>query len=64
MNSDILFQIAAVGIIVAVLNQLLAKTDHGEHALMITIAGLVMVMIMIIGEVGRLFDTIRLTFRI
>ena len=64
MNSDILFQIAAVGIIVAVLNQLLAKTDHGEHALMVTIAGLVMVLILIVGEIGKLFDTLKMTFNI
>ena len=64
MNSDILFQIAAVGIIVAVLNQLLVKSDHGEHALMVTIAGLVMVLVLIVGEVGRLFDTIKSTFNI
>ncbi len=64
MNSDILFQIAAIGIIVSVLNQLLSKSDHGEHALMVTIAGLVMVLILIVGEVGRLFDTLRVTFNI
>ena len=64
MNPDILFQIAAMGIIVSVLNQLLMKSDHGEHALMVTIAGLVMVLILIVGEVARLFDMIRVTFNI
>ena len=64
MNADILFQIAAIGIIVAVLNQLLVKSDHGEHALMVTIAGLVMVLILVVGEIGHLFDIIRTTFNI
>lgn len=64
MNVEILFQIAAVGIIVAVLNQLLAKSDHGEQSLMITIAGLIIVLVLVIGEIGRLFDTLRVTFNI
>ena len=64
MNVEILFQIAAVGVIVAVLNQLLAKSDHGEQSLMVTIAGLIIVLILAIGEIGRLFDTLRVTFNI
>ena len=64
MNVDILFQITAIGVIVAVLNQLLVKSDHGEHALMVTIAGLIMVLILIIGEIGKLFDTLKMTFNI
>lgn len=64
MNVEILFQIAAVGIIVAVLNQLLAKSDHGEQSLMVTIAGLIIVLVLVIGEIGRLFDTLRVTFNI
>ena len=64
MNVEILFQIAAVGVIVAVLNQLLAKSDHGEQSLMVTIAGLIIVLILVIGEIGRLFDTLRVTFNI
>lgn len=64
MNVEILFQIAAVGIIVAVLNQLLMKSEHGEQSLMVTIAGLVIVLVLIIGEVGHLFDTLRATFNI
>ncbi len=64
MNADILFQITAIGVIVAVLNQLLVKSDHGEHALMVTIAGLIMVLILIVGEVGKLFDALKMTFNI
>ena len=64
MNADILFQITAIGVIVAVLNQLLVKSDHGEHALMVTIAGLIMVLILVVGEIGKLFDTLKMTFNI
>ena len=44
METELLFQIAAVGIIVAVLNQVLNKSDRSEQALMVTIAGLVIVL--------------------
>lgn len=62
MNTDILFQIAAVGIIVAILNQVLSKSEHSEQALMVTIGGLVIVLILIVNEIGTLFDTIRSVF--
>ena len=64
MNADILFQITAIGVIVAVLNQLLIKSDHSEHALMVTIAGLIMVLVLIVGEIGKLFDALKMTFNI
>ena len=64
MNADILFQITAIGVIVAVLNQLLVKSDHGEYALMVTIAGLIMVLILVVGEIGNLFNTLKMTFNI
>jgi len=64
MNSDILFQITAIGVIVAVLNQLLVKSDHGEYALMVTISGLIMVLLLVVGEIGKLFDALKVTFNI
>ena len=64
MNSDILFQITAIGVIVAVLNQLLVKSDHGEYALMVTISGLIMILILVVGEIGKLFDALKVTFNI
>jgi len=59
---DILFQIAAVGVIVAVLNQLLTKSDRSEQALMVTIVGLVIVLLVVVGEIKTLFDTIKQAF--
>ena len=64
MNVEILFQIAAVGIIVAVLNQILVKSERPEHAMMVTIAGLVIVLLLVINEISTLFDTIKSVFRI
>ena len=62
MNIDLIFQIAGVGIVVAVLNQLLVRAGREEQALLTTIAGLVVVLFMIVGEIGSLFDAIKQTF--
>lgn len=62
MDVDLIFKIARVGIIVAVLSQLLKRSERDEQALMITIAGLVIVMLMLVSEISRLFDTIKSTF--
>lgn len=64
MNIEILFQIAAVGIIVAVLSQILSRSDRPEQATLVSVAGLVIVLLMIVGEIGTLFDTLRSVFRI
>ena len=58
MDIDLIFRIAGVGIIVAVLDILLKKSGKDEQAMMTTIAGLVVVLIILIGEIGLLFDTI------
>lgn len=62
MEVDLIFKIAAVGIIVAVLNILLKKAERDEQAMMITIAGLVIVLILVINQISRLFDTIQNLF--
>ena len=62
MELDLLFRIAAVGIIVAVLNLILKKTDHDEQAVMLTLAGLIIVLMMIIPAIEELFETIRNVF--
>ena len=62
MELDLIFKIAAVGIIVAVLNQILNKTDHDEQAMMLTVAGLVIVLMMLIPAIDELFGTIRSVF--
>ncbi|MBP3857154.1 MAG: stage III sporulation protein AC [Ruminiclostridium sp.] len=62
MDIDLIFRIAGVGIIVAVLDILLKKSGKDEQAMMTTIAGLVVVLMMLVGEIGTLFDTIRNVF--
>lgn len=62
MELDLLFRIAAVGIIVAVLNLILKKTDHDEQAVMLTVAGLIIVLMMIIPAIEELLETIRNVF--
>lgn len=62
MELDLIFKIAAVGIIVAVLNLILKKTDHDEQAMMLTVAGLIIVLMMIIPAIDELFSTIRTVF--
>lgn len=62
MDTDILFQIAAVGMIVAVLNLILTKSDRAEQALVVTIAGLVLVLALIVNEIGTLFETMKAVF--
>lgn len=59
MEVDLIFRIAGIGIIVAVLNQLLAKSDKGEYAMLITIAGIVIVIIMILPQIEDLFSSVR-----
>ncbi|MBQ3037910.1 MAG: stage III sporulation protein AC [Clostridia bacterium] len=62
MNVDLVFQIAGVGIIVAVLNQLLVRAGREEQALLTTIAGLIAVLVIVAKEIGILFDTIKQIF--
>ena len=62
MELDLIFKIAGVGIIVTVLNLLLKKSDRDEYARMVTIAGLIVVLAMIINEIAELFDTVRTVF--
>ncbi|MBP3447568.1 MAG: stage III sporulation protein AC [Clostridia bacterium] len=62
MNVELIFKIAAIGIIVAILNQLLTKSGRDEQATMVTLAGLVVVLIVIVQEIAYLFDTIKNLF--
>lgn len=62
MDIDLIFKIAAIGIIVAVLNQLLIRSGREEQAMMTTLAGLIVVLMMIIYEIKDLFDLIKSIF--
>jgi stage III sporulation protein AC len=62
MDVDLIFKIAAIGILVAVLNQLLVRSGREEQALMTTLAGLVVVMMILVREISDLFDLIKTLF--
>lgn len=59
MELDLIFKIAAIGVIVAILNQLLTKSDKGEYATLTTISGIIIVLLMIIPQIENLFESIR-----
>ena len=61
---ELIFKIAAIGIITAVLNQLLKNSQRDELALMTSIAGLVVVLLMLVQEISLLFTTIQTLFQI
>ena len=63
MDIDLIFKIAAIGIIVAVLNQLLVRSGREEQALMTTLAGLVVVLMILVQEISDLFTLIKNLFQ-
>ena len=62
MDVDLIFRIAAIGIIVAVLNQVLVRSGREEQAMMTTLAGLIVVLLMIVQQISGLFNTIKNLF--
>lgn len=62
MNIDLLFKIAAIGILVAVLHQVLVRAGREDQAMMTTLAGLVIVLTMVIKEISTLFESVRTIF--
>jgi len=59
MNVDLIFKIAAIGILVSILNIVLNKSGREEQAMMTTLAGLVVVLMMVVKEIVKLFDTVK-----
>ena len=62
MDIDLVFKIAAIGIIVSILNQVLSRSGREEQATMTTLAGLVVVLMMIAQKVAELFDMVKTLF--
>ena len=62
MDVDLIFKIAAIGILVAVLNQLLIRSGREDQAMMTTLAGLVVVLSMLVQQISDLFVTIKALF--
>ena len=63
MDIDLIFKIAAVGIIVSILNQVLSRSGRDEQATMTTLAGLVVVLMMLAQKISDLFDLVKDLFR-
>ncbi|MDI6602121.1 MAG: stage III sporulation protein AC [Thermoanaerobacteraceae bacterium] len=64
MNVDIIFKIAAIGILVTVLNMVLVSSDRKEQAMMVTLVGLVVVLMMVISMVSNLFNAVKTMFQL
>lgn len=62
MDINLVFRIAAIGIVVSVLNQVLIRSGREEQATMTTLAGLIVVLFMIIQQISHLFDTVKSLF--
>ena len=63
MDSDLIFKIAAVGIIVSILNQVLVRSGREEQATMTSLAGLVVVLMIVVQRIAELFDLVKTLFR-
>ncbi len=62
MDIDLIFKIAAIGILVSVLNQVLTRSGRDEQATMTTLAGLVVVLMMVVQEIADLFNMVKALF--
>ncbi len=64
MDISLILKIAGVGILVSVCASILNKSGRDEQSMMVTLAGIVVVMLMLVGEIGTLFETVRSIFEL
>ena len=64
MDVDLIFKIAAIGIIIAVLNMVLIRSGREEQAMLTTLAGVIVVLMMIIPQISNLFSTVKSLFNL
>jgi stage III sporulation protein AC len=64
MNVDLIFKIAAVGILIAVINQVLTKAGREEMATMTTLTGIVIVLLMVVSLINQLFNSVKSIFQL
>lgn len=62
LNTDLLLKVAGIGILVTVAYQILHKTGRDEQAMLVSVAGLIIVLLMLVREMGGLFDSVRSIF--
>jgi stage III sporulation protein AC len=63
MDIDIIFKIAAIGVAIAVLNQVLIRAGREEHAMMTTLAGIIIVLFLIVDMISEFFETVKTLFQ-
>ena len=64
MDVGLILKIAGVGVLVSVASAILNKSGRDEQAMLVTLAGIIVVMLMLVGEIGTLFETIRDLFEL
>ena len=62
MDIDLIFKIAAIGILVSILNQVLSRSGREEQATMTTLAGLIVVLMMVVQKISDLFELVKTLF--
>ncbi len=62
MNTELLLKVAGVGVLVTVAHQILSKSGRDEQAMLVTLSGIIVVLMMLVQELGGLFDTVRSIF--
>ena len=62
MDVSLVLKVAGMGVLVSAAVQILSKTGRDEQAVMVTVTGIVVVLLMLVGEVGMLFETVRSVF--
>ena len=62
MDISLIIKVAGVGILVSVATQILSKSGRDEQAMLVTVAGIIVVMLMLVGEIGSLFETVESIF--
>jgi len=63
VDIDIIFKIAAIGVAIAVLNQILIRAGREEHAMMTTLAGIIIVLFLIVDMISEFFETVKTLFQ-
>lgn len=64
LNIDLLFQIAGIGILVAIISQVLTRTGHEDMAVLTSVAGLVVVLLIVVNLLAQLFNSVRSIFQL
>jgi len=62
VSAELIFKIIGIGLLVSVSHQLLAKSGRDEQAMLVTLAGIIVVLLMLIGEISELLNTIKELF--